>query len=90
MRLILSSVRLRPGGQLSTCARWAGFLSIELNRFAFAIRRGDFDWVARFLNRFPRLRQAFDTQGTPFKQLAEQSGNARSGSCLNLMLLFSA
>lgn len=52
-----------------------GFLAIELNDFAYAIRQGDVDWVARFLKRFPHLRDASDTQGVPFKLLAEQSGN---------------
>lgn len=67
----------------ATPAGWAieymremgGFLGIELSDFAFAIRRGDFEWTARFLKRFPVLRQAADEHGTPFKLLAEQSGN---------------
>ena len=52
-----------------------GFLAIELNDLAHAIRRGDVEWVTRFLHRFPALREASDTQGKPFKLLAEQSGN---------------
>ena len=52
-----------------------GFLAIELNDLAHAIRRREVEWVARFLHRFPALREASDTQGTPFKLLAEQSGN---------------
>jgi ankyrin repeat protein len=52
-----------------------GFLAIELDDFAFAIRRGDVEWVARFLKRFPALREARDTQGRSFKLLAQQSGN---------------
>jgi ankyrin repeat protein len=68
----------------ATPAGWAieylremgGFLGIELDDFAYAIRRGEFDWVARFLKRFPALRGASDTQGKPFKLLAEESGNA--------------
>jgi ankyrin repeat protein len=67
----------------ATPAGWAieylremgGFLGIELNDFAYAIGRGDVDWVARFLKRFPALRDASDSQGRPFKQLAEQSGH---------------
>jgi hypothetical protein len=67
----------------ATPAGWAieylremgGFLGIELNDFAHAIRRGEADWVARFLRRFPALREARDTQGKPFKQLAQESGN---------------
>jgi ankyrin repeat protein len=67
----------------ATPAGWAieymremgAFLGIELADFAYAINRGDVDWVARFLKRFPKLRQASDQQGRPFKQLAQQSGN---------------
>ena len=67
----------------ATPAGWAieylrelgGFLGIELNDFAHAIKRGDLEWTTRLLRRFPRLRQASDTLGTPFRILAEQSGN---------------
>ena len=67
----------------ATPAGWAieylrehgGFLGIELDDFAFAIRRGDIEWVARFLKRFPALRAAKDPQGKPFRQLAHESGN---------------
>jgi hypothetical protein len=68
----------------ATPAGWAieymremgGFLGIELTDFAYAIQRGHVEWVARFLKRFPPLRGAKDPKGTPFKQLAQQSGNA--------------
>jgi ankyrin repeat protein len=67
----------------ATPAGWAieymremgGLLGIELSDFAYAIGRGDVEWVARFLKRFPALRNASDQQGVPFKQLAQQSGN---------------
>jgi len=67
----------------ATPAGWAieylremgGFLGIELNDFAHAIERGEAEWVRRFLRRFPALRTASDTQGKPFKLLAERSGN---------------
>jgi hypothetical protein len=52
-----------------------GFLAIELDDFAYAIRREDVEWVTRFLKRFPALREANDTQGRPLKQLAHQSRN---------------
>jgi ankyrin repeat protein len=52
-----------------------GFLAIELDDLAHAIRRGEVEWVARFLGRFPAFRGASDTQGKPFKLLAQQSGN---------------
>ena len=52
-----------------------GYLAIELNDLAYAIRTGDARWVARFLNRFPALRKASDTSGKPFAQLARESGN---------------
>jgi ankyrin repeat protein len=68
----------------ATPAGWAieymremgGFLGIELSDFAFAIRRGDVEWTARFLKRFPALRQAVDEHGTPFRLLAQESGNS--------------
>jgi ankyrin repeat protein len=67
----------------ATPAGWAieylrelgGFLAIELDDFAYALERGDVLWVARFLKRFPALREASDTRGRSFKRLAEQSGN---------------
>ena len=52
-----------------------GLLAIELDDLTYAIRRGEVEWVARFLERFPALRGASDTQGRPFKLLARQSGN---------------
>lgn len=52
-----------------------GFLGIELDDFAHAIRRGDVEWSARFLQRFPKLRDATDKHGIPFRELAAQSGN---------------
>ena len=52
-----------------------GYLAIELNDFAYAIQFRDTRWVARFLKRFPSLRQASDTNGTPFQRLARESGN---------------
>ena len=68
----------------ATPAGWAieylrgmgGFLAIELRDFGWAIERGDVDWAARFLQRFPALRDAKDAHGKAFKALAEKSGNA--------------
>lgn len=67
----------------ATPAGWAieylrelgGYLAIELDDMAYAIRLGDTRWVTRFLKRFPALRQARDTAGTPFQKLARDSGN---------------
>ncbi len=67
----------------ATPAGWAieylremgGFLAIELNDLAYAIGRGDVEWVTRFLERFPALRRASDTRGRPFEALARESGN---------------
>ena len=67
----------------ATPAGWAieylrekgGYLAIELNDLAYAIELGDERWVARFLNRFPALRQARDTKGIPFKDMAKASDN---------------
>ena len=73
-----------PDGQFgATPTGWAieylremgGFLAIELSDFAYAIERGDIDWTRRFLDRFPSLRRAKDTQGRSFELLARQSGN---------------
>jgi Ankyrin repeats (3 copies) len=54
-----------------------GFLGIELDDFGFAIQRGDVEWVARFLKRFPALRGASDTRGRSFKALAQECGNPK-------------
>ena len=67
----------------ATPAGWAieylremgGYLAIELDDLAYAIQLGDTRWVARFLNRFPSLRQARDANGTPFQRLARESSN---------------
>jgi ankyrin repeat protein len=67
----------------ATPAGWAieylrergGFLGVELRDFAFAIENGDVRWVARFLERFPALRQATAVNGKPFRLLAEESAN---------------
>ncbi len=67
----------------ATPAGWAieylrgmgGFLGFELCDFAWAIERGDLEWAARFLKRFPALRHASDTQGRAFKDLAQRSPN---------------
>jgi hypothetical protein len=52
-----------------------GFLGIELDALAYAIRQREVEWVKRPLRRFPALRAACDTQGKPFKLLAQESGN---------------
>ena len=67
----------------ATPAGWAieylrelgGHLAIELSDLGYAIETGDARWVARFLERFPGLRQASDRRGRPFEQLARESGN---------------
>lgn len=63
-----------PAGGDRISADMGGFLGIELDDFAYAIRRGDVDWVARF-TRFPTLRGICDVQGKLFTLLAEQSSN---------------
>jgi len=68
----------------ATPAGWAieylremgGFLGIELSDFAHAIRKGDVEWTARFLLRFPKLRDAADENGILFRTLAAESENA--------------
>lgn len=63
------------GWALEYLREMGGFLRIELDDFAFAIRRGDMEWVRRFLKRFPGLRHANDPQGNSFRALAAQTGN---------------
>ena len=75
----------------ATPAGWAieylrergAYLAIELDDLAYAIRLGDVRWVGRFLKRFPALRLANDTEGTPFQDLARQSGNPEIASLFN-------
>ena len=67
----------------ATPAGWAieylrekgAYCGIELRDFAYAMEMGDVRWIARFLRRFPGLRQATATNGKPFRQLAEESTN---------------
>lgn len=67
----------------ATPAGWAieylremrGYLATELSDLAYAIEIGDARWVARFLQRWPTLREANDPQGRPFQQLARESGH---------------
>ena len=78
-----AEINARDGKFGATAAGWAieymremgGFLAIELEDLAHAIRRGEVEWVKRFLRRFPSLRGASDAQGKPFKLLAQESGN---------------
>jgi len=75
----------------ATPAGWAieylremgGFLGIELEDFAFAIRRGDVVWAERFLRRFPGLLEARGKDGKPFRLLAEEAGHAEIVRLLN-------
>jgi ankyrin repeat protein len=67
----------------ATPAGWAieyirelgGYLAIELDDLAYAIRNRDTLWVARFLTRYPALRHANGPTGTPFQELARESGD---------------
>ena len=76
----------------ATPAGWAieylrekgAYLAIELDDLAYAIQLGDTRWVARFLKRFPSLRQASDTNGTPFQRLARESGNGKIAELFGL------
>jgi len=79
-----ANINARDNKYGATPAGWAieylremgGFLGIELSDFAHALRKGDSDWAARFLKRFPKLCDAADEDGTPFRKLAAQSGNS--------------
>lgn len=60
-----------------------GLLGIEMEDFAHAIRRGEVEWVTRFLRRFPALRTASDSHGKPFQLLARESGNQEIANLLS-------
>jgi hypothetical protein len=78
-----ADINCRDGQFDATPAGWAieylrersGFLDIEMNDFAYAIEVGDARWVARFLKRFPALRESRGKNGKTFRQLADESGN---------------
>jgi ankyrin repeat protein len=52
-----------------------GYLATELSDLAYAIQQEDVKWVARFLKRFPGLKNANDTNGKSFKQLAMETSS---------------
>ena len=60
------------------------FMGIEFDDLAYAIQAGDAHWVARFLTRFPSLRDATDTRGTPFREFARRSGNAEIAQLIGI------
>jgi ankyrin repeat protein len=63
----------RTGWAIEYLRKRGGYL--EIADLVYAIELGDARWVARFLERFPKLRQGRDPSGKPFRQLAEESGN---------------
>ncbi len=68
--------RATPAGWAIEYLREMGaLLGIELEDFAFAIRRGDAAWVERFLRRFPHLREEKDRDGKTFRSLAAETAN---------------
>jgi len=87
-----ADINSRDGQLGATPAGWAieylremgGYLTIELDDLAYAIQLGDARWVARFLKRFPSLRQASDTNGTPFHRLPRESGNGEIAALFGL------
>lgn len=78
-----ADVNARDGKFGATAAGWAieylremgGFLGIELDDFEFAIRRGDLEWVRRWVGRFPGLIGARGRDGRLFRDLAREVGN---------------
>lgn len=78
-----SDINIRDGKFGATPTGWAieylreldGFLGIEMEDLAHAIRRGEVEWVTRFLRRFPALRGASDASGRSLKLLARESGH---------------
>jgi hypothetical protein len=78
-----ADVNARDGKFGATPAGWAieylremgGFLGIELADFEFAIQKGDVEWVRRWVERFPALREARDGEGRLLRDLARELGN---------------
>ena len=78
-----ADINCMDGQYGATPAGWAieylrekgGFLGIELDDMAHAIWQGDTPWVARWLERFPGLRNACDPDGTPLHQIARAAGH---------------
>ena len=78
-----ADVNARDGKFGATPAGWAieylremgGFLGIELADFEFAIQKGDVEWVRRWVERFPALREARDGEGRLLRELARELGN---------------
>ena len=66
----------------ATPAGWAieflrqrdGLLTIEIDDAAEAISRGDVYWVNRFVERFPALRDAKNSDGVSLRELVKESG----------------
>jgi len=69
----------------ATPAGWAieylrelgGVLAIEIDDLAYAIEQRDAKWVARLLDRFPRLKDQSDSNGIPLKEHAKSCGDER-------------
>jgi ankyrin repeat protein len=78
-----AAINIKDSQYGATPAGWAieylremgGYLGIELDDLAYAIDSGDTRWVVRFLRRFPALREASDTKGRSFRQLAAETDN---------------
>ena len=78
-----ADVNARDGKFGATPAGWVieylremgGFLGIELADFEFAIQKGDVEWVRRWVERFPALREARDGEGRLLRELARELGN---------------
>ena len=78
-----AAINIKDSQYGATPAGWAieylremgGYLGIELDDLAYAIDSSDTRWVVRFLHRFPALREASDTKGRPFRQLAAETNN---------------
>lgn len=52
-----------------------GHLAIELEDLHFAIQQADVKWTARFLQRFPGLKEGYYKDGKSFRQLAHETKN---------------
>jgi hypothetical protein len=86
VRLLLDAgadINARDSRFNATPAGWAieylrqrgGLLGIEIEDARHAIANGDERLIHRYLSRFPVLREAADSAGTPLRVHARESGN---------------
>src|SRR5947209_10488499 len=70
-----NSARHLRGGPLSICGEWADFWALSSPTLPSRFRTETRNGLRVCYDVFPALRQAKDTQGKPFRILAEESSN---------------